>query len=189
MANVEQNEKHGQRLQRAGRQPEEKLRGRILAPKQFAPSINRQADQKQRQHAHAERIGRERVKPKAAAHGQQRNGGNAVGHARIDHQGRQKINLRSQQMPKQIRGRLEKHEDKRRRQNQNGMQPAHGSITHTSCSEPRSAASLTRASVANPYSLGRKSTTLQMRMPGGNTPPAPQVTTVWPGPTPLLPER
>ena len=73
-----------------------------------------------------------------------------MGQRRVHHQGRQQVNLRPEQVAEETYRRLQENRHEGRRQNENGMQPVHGIITHTSCSAPMSAASLTRASTDNP---------------------------------------
>src|ERR1043166_5140303 len=109
--------------------------------------LNDEADQKKGQHAHSERIGGERIEPKAAERCQQSQRGNAAGEAGIDHETGEKINLGAEQAAQRSEGSLKKHQHEGCGQHQDIMQDVHGSFTQTSSRALTLTWILTRASL------------------------------------------
>ena len=102
LAAAQQQQNAQRRHGRAGGGTEDKLRERQFAQNQIAPQANREADGKERQDADAERIGRQRVKPQSAEHGEQRNGHDVRVQGGVNHQRRQQIHLRAEQLARQL---------------------------------------------------------------------------------------
>ncbi len=87
--------------------------------------VDRQPRQEQRQHADAQGIDREGIQPKPAANGYQGNGGRTRAQTRIDHQRRQQVNLRAQQLAQAAERRLPKHRQVGRPEQEDGGEPGH----------------------------------------------------------------
>ena len=121
-----------------------------FAQNKFALRKNHEADDEQRQNADAQRIRRKRVETKSAENGEQRDGDEVRVQRRINHEGRQQIHLRAEQMPQAGQRGFAEHREQRGGKNQNGVQQIHGNgfiNTQTCSSAPRLADSFTRASV------------------------------------------
>ena len=143
---AEEHEQRQQRRQGAGAGAQHELRVILLAQDQSAPRKNDEPGHKQRQNGRPKRIVGKRVKPKAAQYRQQGDGQKIGAEAGIDDERGQQVYLRAQYVAHTSQRAFQKDRHKRRQQNQDGIQPAHGIFTNTSFSEFRLTASFTRTS-------------------------------------------